>query len=65
MAPHKFSVGQSVRFTPERGVEASAGSTYTIVRTLPETGGVLQYRVKAKADGQERVVREHELDRLA
>jgi hypothetical protein len=63
MAQHKYSVGQVVRFTPDRNTEGSARGAYTIVRRLPETGGVLQYHVKAKADGQERVVREDQLDR--
>ena len=65
MTQHKYLIGQSVRFTPDRNNDASARGTYTIVRTLPESGGVFQYRVKAKIDGQERVVREDQLDRLA
>ncbi len=63
MAQHKYSVGQSVRFTPDRNTDGSARGDYTIVRTLPEAGGVLQYHVKAKIDGRERVVREDQLDR--
>ena len=63
MAQHKYSVGQSVRFTPDRYTDASARGAYTIVKTLPESGGVWQYRVKAKVDGRERVVREDQLDR--
>lgn len=65
MAQHKYSAGQSVRFTPDRSTDASARGTYTIVRALPESGGILQYRVKAKMNGQERVVREDQLDRSA
>lgn len=65
MAQHKFSIGQSVRFTPDRSADASARGAYTIVRALPESGGVLQYRVKARVNGQERVVREDQLDRSA
>jgi hypothetical protein len=61
MAQHKYSVGQSVRFTPDRNVDASARGTYTIVKTLPDAGGIPQYRVKAKIDGRERVVREDQL----
>jgi hypothetical protein len=63
MGQHKYSVGQNVRFTPDRNTDVSARGAYTIVRTLPESGGILQYRVKAKMDGQERVVREDQLDR--
>jgi hypothetical protein len=65
MAQHKYSVGQSVRFTADRVADTSASGTYTIVRALPETGGVPQYRVKARVSGQERVVREDQLDRSA
>jgi hypothetical protein len=63
MVQHKYSAGQSVRFTPDRNTDASSRGAYTIVRRLPEAGGVLQYRVKAKSDGRERVVREDQLDR--
>ena len=65
MAQHKYSTGQNVRFRPDRNTDASALGAYTIVKPLPEAGGVLQYRVKAKTGGQERVVREDQLDRLA
>ena len=61
MAQHKYSVGQSVRFTPDRCVDARRGA-YTIVKILPDAEGVFQYRVKAKIDGRERVVREDQLD---
>jgi hypothetical protein len=64
MLQHKYSAGQNVKFNPDRYGEASARGAYTIVRTLPETAGALQYRVKAKVDGQERVVREDQLERL-
>jgi hypothetical protein len=63
MLQHKYSAGQNVRFTPDRYSDATACGAYTIVKTLPETGGVFQYRVKAKSDGRERVVRENQLDR--
>lgn len=63
MLRHKYSAGQNVRFNPDRYGEATTRGAYTIVRTLPETGGVLQYRVKAKVDGRERVVREDQLER--
>lgn len=65
MAQHKYSIGENVRFTPDQDIDASARGAYTIVRALPESGGILQYRVKAKIDGRERVVREDQLDRIA
>lgn len=65
MAQHKYSVGQSVRFTPDRSTDASARGAYTIVRALPESSDILQYHVKARINGQERVVREDQLERSA
>lgn len=66
MATHKFAVGQAIRFMPDRHERhqlAPAQSRFKIVRLLPETGSVLQYRVKSQADGHERVVREDQLIR--
>ena len=63
MALHKYSVGQTVSFTPHSAADAVSRGPYVILRTLPETGGVLQYRVKAQFDGQERIVREDQLTR--
>jgi hypothetical protein len=63
MALHKFTAGQSVRFSPHRYEDNSARGLYTIVRLLPEEGSTPQYRIKAKVDGRERVVREDQLAR--
>lgn len=63
MAMHKYAPGQSVRFSPGRGEDGSARGIYTIVMKLPEAGNVFQYRIKAKTDGRERIVREDQLDR--
>ena len=63
MAQHKYSVGQKVRFTPDRNTDPRARGAYTIVKTLPESGGVLQYPVRVMVNGRERVVGEDQLDR--
>jgi len=65
MVMHKYAAGQSVRFLPSRGEDGAARGVYTIVSRLPETGNIPQYRIKAKIDGRERVVREDQLDRVA
>jgi len=55
-----------MRFAPdrhERNQLTPAQSRFKIVRLLPETGNVLQYRVKSQMDGHERVVREDQLIR--
>ena len=64
MATHKFAVGQTVRFSPDRGQEHAKGGLFKIVRLLPEAENVLQYRVKSETDGHERVVREDQLERV-
>ena len=64
MSAHKFSVGQTVRFSPDRNQQAAVRGTFTVVRLLPEAASVLQYRVKSQLDGHERVVREDQLVRL-
>jgi len=64
MAAHKYSPGQSVQFSPHRYEDSSARGTYTIVTRLPEEGNTPQYRIKARADGRERVVREDQLVRI-
>jgi hypothetical protein len=65
MTTHKFVVGQTVRFSPDRDQEHGIkGGLFKIVRLLPETGNVLQYRVKRETDGHERVVREDQLTQV-
>lgn len=63
MPAHKFTVGQTVRFSPDRNQEGSGRGSFKILRLLPEAENVLQYRVKSQADGHERVVREDQLAR--
>jgi hypothetical protein len=63
MSAYKFSIGQTVRFSPDRIQEVAARGSFTVVRQLPEVASVLQYRVKSQLDGHERVVREDQLGR--
>ena len=63
MAAHKFAVGQTVHFSPDRGQEVAARGSFTVVRLLPEEASVFHYRVKSRLDGHERVVREDQLAR--
>jgi len=63
VAAHKYAAGQSVRFSPYPSEDGSARGLYTIVRQLPEEECTPQYRVRAKTDGRERVVREDQLAR--
>jgi hypothetical protein len=61
MPAHKFTVGQTVRFSPDRYQLSSAQGTFSIVQQLPEAASILQYRVKSQRDGHERIVREDQL----
>jgi hypothetical protein len=63
MAVHKFSVGQTLHFSPDLGGDSKSRGAYKVVRQLPETGNVFQYRIKNETDGQERVVREDQVER--
>jgi hypothetical protein len=63
MSAHKFAVGQSVRFSPDRNQEGTVRGSFTVVRLLPEAASVFQYRLKSQLDGHERVVREDQLTR--
>jgi hypothetical protein len=63
MAPHKFAIGQTVLFFPDRQQLHSGRGRFKVMSLLPETANVLQYRVKSQVDGHERVVREDQLAR--
>ena len=63
MLAHKFAVGQTVRFSPDRTQEGTTQGGFEVVRLLPEAASVLQYRVRSQLDGHERVVREDQLTR--
>ena len=63
MSAHKFSVGQTVHFSPDRNQQGTVRGSFKVVRLLPEEANILQYRVKSQLDGHERVVREDQLAR--
>lgn len=61
MTPHKYTVGQKVKFIGFFRAQGARGD-YEITRLLPPEGTLLQYRLKALDQGQERVAREDQLD---
>jgi hypothetical protein len=63
MAMHKFAVGQALYFSPGLGKDSKSKGRYKVVRQLPETGNMFQYRIKSELDGQERIVREDQIER--
>jgi hypothetical protein len=63
MSPHKFAVGQIVKFLPDRYQSNLRDARFKVLRLLPEADHALQYRVKSQGDGHERIVREDQLAR--
>jgi len=63
MNKHKFAIGQVVSVAADRHQEIAGRGRFKVVRLMPETGNVLQYRLKSQVDGHERVVREDQLTR--
>jgi len=58
MPLHRFAVGQSIEFVPDRFYATATREAYTVVRLHPNDAGDREYRVKNARDGHERVVRE-------
>ncbi len=61
--PHKYKVGQSVRYTSNAMRRFGANSSYKIVKLLPPEGDTQQYRIKSSSEAHERIAKENELDR--
>jgi hypothetical protein len=59
---HKYSIGQSVRFTSGPGRFGANGS-FKVVKLLPTDGDEQQYRIKSVGEAFERVAKESQLDR--
>jgi hypothetical protein len=59
---HKFSIGQSVRYTAGPGRFGASG-TFKVVKLLPSEGDEQQYRIKSVGEAFERVAKESQLDR--
>ena len=64
MPAHKFLVGQKVAFHPELGQFTNRGEVFTVMRQMPESGGMLQYQIKSEIDGHVRVAPEAQLSDL-
>lgn len=58
---HKFTVGQTVLYSPGSRSSSASGGRYKVVRLLPAEANDYQYRVKSNTDGHERVVKESQL----
>jgi hypothetical protein len=65
MAVHKFKIGQTVYFRPQKSiapVDAPPGR-YQITRRLPERHGEFEYAIRSDHENHDRVARESELTR--
>ena len=59
--PHKFNVGQTVRFQlPVGHLRTTAGGLYEVIERL-DRNGELEYRVKSLNEPHERIVKESDL----
>jgi hypothetical protein len=58
---HKFSVGQTVVFTPSAGEVLGTATKGTITRLLPKDGADYQYHVQVDPHGPERRALESQL----
>ena len=59
--PHKFNVGQTVRFRPPVGhLRTTAAGLYEVIERF-DRNGELEYRVKSLNEPHERIVKESEL----
>ena len=58
---HRYGAGDRVSVSPDRmNINARPG-IYVVVRTMPVTGTICQYRVKNALDSHERVLDEAQL----
>jgi hypothetical protein len=60
---HKYSLGQTVRYTAGPLNRGSAAGTFKIVKLMPPDGDEHQYRIKSVEEAFERVAKESQLDR--
>lgn len=62
MQTHKFAVGQKLAYSPGRFEHQQTPGLFEVTRLLPADGAEPQYRVRNANSGQERVVRESQLN---
>jgi hypothetical protein len=61
---HKFILGQTVGYSPPRGVQAPPG-IYVVIAKLSERDGDFEYYIKHTRELSERIAKESELHQLA
>ena len=58
VSPHRFAIGQTVEIVAGRQDAHVPRGMYTVTRQMPNDASDREYRVRHKAEGHERVVRE-------
>lgn len=61
MAHHRFKLGQSVQYVPDKLQAAVPAGQYKITGLLPAAGRDLQYRIKNASEPYERIAQESQL----
>lgn len=61
MARHKFKLGQSVQYAPEKLQAAAPAGQFKITGLLPAAGRDQQYRIKNASEPYERIAQESQL----
>ncbi len=60
---HKYTIGQTVRYTAGPFSRLSATGSFKVIKLLPLEGDEHQYRIKNSGEAFERVAKESQLDR--
>ncbi len=63
LTTHRYTLGQSVRYTAGPFGRFGASGSFKIVKLLPSDGEEFQYRIKSTGEAFERVAKESQLDR--
>jgi hypothetical protein len=64
MSRHLYNVGEAVVLIPHWGHYLKTPGDYVVSAQMPPLGNELQYRIKCASEPYERVVAEHQLDRV-
>ena len=65
MQEYKFIVGEKVQYNPGFAQDRESGAgIFEIVRSMPDERDGPSYRIRHVTDSHERVVREHQLNKV-
>ncbi len=64
MPHHRFKLGQTVQYLPDKLQATTPAGAYKITRLLPSTGRDQQYRIRSASEPHERVALERQLSQV-